>query len=168
MYDALKSPAAPLIASSATFLSAVRASDPLRMAAYQPPRFGWTYGMHHPDLLPPLVALSAEAEDTSDLLRRLHPSGEIVADLWTGLQGGACLVARRPPTLELLVQAGVRITVVPARGQTGAFEVMELLGPELTEKLHKGVRFWVAAGPSNATMQPAVDVMDIGPWWLRR
>ena len=58
------------------------------------------------------------------------------------------------------------MTVLPARARTS--EVTKVLRPELAERLQKSVRFWVAASPPSPKMQPGIEVIDAGPWWLSR
>lgn len=82
---------------------------------------------------PLLTLVRAEPRDgTASRLLDLGPSGPVAADLWTGLCGGKYLAAWRPATLDLFVQAGIRLTVEGRdRYAWQLTRIMKMMDPDL-------------------------------------
>ena len=129
--------------------------------SYRLPWFGLSYGSINIGWLPHLALVRAEESDVTASLMQMGPSGAIAADLWTGLSRGGCLVARRPASFDLFVQAGIRLIVEGPQRYWRQLERVEVdLDSSLAEALARRTRFIAVLASSRG--RPTIVVSDVG------
>jgi hypothetical protein len=159
--------AAVSVAVPGSLLRALERSDAAALSIYQPPsRFGFA---DWPLRLPLSITLHAPSrpfDEVSELLLRSQPCQQIVCDIWYALSGGAVLAARRLPTFNQLVQAGVLMKV---EGRDQYRERVSSLAAEFgadhIEALARRTRYFAVRSSGSGLdgeRRPTVHVCDAG------